>query len=71
MFTIVNGIEIDLHNYVNDESIISTLENDEEFINNISFEFEKEFSWADEGVTGDEILEKVIKRELKKRKVIK
>ena len=68
MFTIINGIEIDLHDYINDEKIIADLEKDEQFINDISFGFEKEFSMADEDVTGGEILNKVIEKELKRRK---
>lgn len=67
MFTIVNGIQIDLEDYIEDKNLAKQLEKDEPFISAVSFGFEKEFSYADEKIDGDEILNMVIHKEVEKR----
>lgn len=66
-FYIVNGIKVDLRDYVQDEKLIRQLMDDLSFASDVSFGFEKEFSWADDDVTGDEVLETVIFAEIEKR----
>lgn len=67
MFTIINGIQVDLKNYIDNDYLIEKLENDEEFVSRVSFGFEKEFSWADDEQSGDEILAMIVEREIKNR----
>lgn len=64
VFTIVNGIEVDLRDYIGDDALISKLMLDQSFQDAVSFAFEKEFAIADEDVSGEEVLETVIAEEL-------
>lgn len=67
-FTIINGIKVNLKDYIKDENIIKQLIQDESFIIDISFNFEKEFSYEDE-MSGDEILENVVFAAIQKRNI--
>lgn len=67
MFTIVNGIQVDLANYLDNERLIRELEIDDSFRSDVSFGFEKELSLADDEQSGDVILDMVICREIEKR----
>lgn len=62
VFTIVNGIEVDLSFYTHDKAMIQKLSTDEEFISAVSSEFEYEFTQADEDVPGGEVLEQVVEK---------
>lgn len=66
-FTIVNGIEVDLKDYVDDDRLIAILMSDNSFVDDVSFAFEHEFANAEEDVTGDEVLENVIANQVTKR----
>lgn len=67
MFTIVNGIQIDLEDYIEDKNLAKQLEKDESFISAVSFGFEKEFASADDEIDGDEVLEMIIHKEVENR----
>ena len=66
-FTIVNGIEVDLKDYIDNNELISQLMQDESFMNNVSFGFEKEYALTDDDISGSEILEMVVKAEIAKK----
>lgn len=66
MFTIINGISVDLKQYLNDEALIHQLEQDDSFTSNVSFGFEKEFVLANDSLSGDEVLETVVNREIQR-----
>lgn len=71
MFTIINGVQVDLEDYIDNDNLIARLEKDETFISDVSYEFEKELSWADDEQSGDEILEMVVCKEIEKRTKLK
>lgn len=66
-FTIINGISIDLKDYIEDKSLIKQLIQDKSFQDAVSLRFEKEFSLADEEVSGEEILKMVVSEEIANR----
>ena len=66
-FMIVNGIEVDLKDYVDDDSLVTRLMQDKSFASDVSLAFEQEFANADDDVTGDAVLEEVIARQMEKR----
>lgn len=66
-FCIANGIQIDLKQYTSDEELIKRLLKDEEFKDDVSMRFEKELSWADSEISGDEILERIVVDEIGKK----
>lgn len=66
-FTIVNGVEVDLMDYVNDFLMIRKMIKDEDFKTRVSIKFEKEFmSVRSEEVSGNIILRRVVNSEVKK-----
>lgn len=67
-FTIINGIEVDLRDYVEDFGLIRRLMRDQEFKDTVSFKFEKEFATTDNELTGNEILRLIVEQEVDKRR---
>ena len=59
-FTIINGIEVDLNDYIDDKQLIAQFVNDESFKDGISFKLEKELAAVDNDLSGNEILEKIV-----------
>lgn len=66
-FVIVNGIEVDLSNYLTDKTLIQKLMKDEAFKSDVSSQFEKAFSMADDGVSGDGVLDDVVESAIRMR----